>query len=248
VTTASRCAAEKLPPRILVVDDVPMFRELERLFLSRIGQVRTASTIEQALREARVHSPEVILLDLHLQDAASDGAVPGLLAAAGPKAVVVMVTNGSREDHACAIHAGAADVLAKPLSREMLLQSISRFVGRTQHPAGLPRVSVEGPVQVRARTREFRGTMRNISRGGLFIEAACEAPEGAEVSLAFDLPGTERRLEPTARVMWKRIRPNGGPVGLGVRFVELDGPSGREIENFVHERSDEIMPWLTAGR
>lgn len=248
MSAAVRQPASVTPPTILVVDDVPMFREMERLFLSRLGQVRTASTIEQALREARVHSPEVILLDLHLPDCEGDEAIPALLAASGPNAAIVMVTAGARHEHARSIRAGAADVLSKPLSRDALIQSVSRFIGRPKRPAGLPRVPHEAPVEVKLKAATYQGTIRNLSRGGLFIESECDTSEGAEVWLTFDLPGSPHRVESSAQVMWRRALPNGGPAGLGVRFVELDGPTSRDIDAFVHERSEDPMPWLAASR
>ena len=52
---------------ILVVDDVPMFRELASVFLARTARVRTASSPEQALEIARRERVDLIVADLHMR-------------------------------------------------------------------------------------------------------------------------------------------------------------------------------------
>ena len=248
VSAAERLSlAEQTEARILVVDDVPMFRELEQLFLSSVGRVRTASTAEEALSEAVEFGPEVIVLDLHLPDRPGDEIAAELREASAPGCVVVIVTTGLADEHARAVYAGAADVLAKPLSRGTLVQAVSRFVGRSEAPLGLPRVNHMAPVRLASEDRVISGTIRNLSRGGLFIEADWMPPEGTEMSLTFDLPGVEHGLEPTARIVWRKFeagQTGRSQSGIGVRFVALDGSASRELHDFVYERTSYDGSWL----
>jgi uncharacterized protein (TIGR02266 family) len=221
-------------PTILVVDDVPLFRELEALFLARCGRVITAASGREALALAASEHPAVIVLDAHLPD------VPGeevcrLLKRPNPPhetPIVVVTGSGAADEHAAAIRAGADDVLAKPLSRMALVETVQRFT-RFPEPRGLPRVTVATPVHIRAASAEAWGTSRNLSRGGMFVE--CEGDVGAdEVDLEFRLPGSADPLCPSARVIWRRPQA-GAPTGLGVRFLELDAPAARRLDAYVHE-------------
>lgn len=224
--------------RILVVDDVPMFRELEQLFLSRLGQVRTAGSAEEALREAMDFGPQVIVLDMHLPDRAGDEIADELRQASAPDCVIVFITTGRASEHARAVDAGAVDVLSKPLARGTLVQSISRFIGAPQHPRGLPRVDHLAPVRLVGERRKAQGVIRNLSRGGLFIQADWLPPTGTEMTVAFDLPGVRQKLEPTARIVWRRLGAGAGKEsGIGVRFLSLDGTCSRELDDFVQERT-----------
>jgi uncharacterized protein (TIGR02266 family) len=229
--------AEEPPARILVVDDVPMFRELEQLFLSRIGEVRTASSAAEALSEALDFQPQVVLLDLHLPDRPGDEIADELRTASPPECAIVFVTSGLASEHARAIAAGAVDVLAKPLSRSTLVQAVSRFLGDTQPPVGLPRVKHVTPVRFHGTECERTGVIRNLSRGGLFIEAEWLPPEGTEMALSFDLPGLPEPIEPTARIVWRQMDPDLPSMGVGVRFVALDGNASRELDEFVDGRA-----------
>ena len=221
-------------PTILFVDDVPLFRELGALFLARCGRVITASCGREALAVAAREQPAVIVLDSHLPDLSGEEVCRRLKQpGAGLETPIVVVTgSGAADEHAAAIRAGADDVLAKPLSRMALVETVQRFT-RFSEPRGLPRVSVETPVHIRASDAEAWGTSRNLSRGGMFLECLSDVG-GDELDLEFHLPGTGDPLCPTARVIWRRPEA-GAAAGLGVRFLELDAPAARRLDAYVHE-------------
>lgn len=226
-------------PSILIVDDVPMFRELESLFLTRYGAVRTAASAAEALGLACQQVPDVAVVDLHLPDLAGDALCRELHDLPGGEIChVIVVTAGAPEEHARAVRAGAADVIAKPLSRDVLVESVRRFVATPGRPRGLPRVEVAAPVRIRAGDEERIATIRNLSRGGLFVESGFFPEEGSELSLDFHLPGRARRVAPTATPVWRRMRPNGGRAGLGLRFLALDGATSHDLDAFVREHRE----------
>lgn len=237
-------------PSILVVDDVPMFRELERIFLGRLGDVRTVASAADAFAALNAEPADVVVLDCHLPDMDGPEVCRRIRAhAVWGRAAVVMVSGGRAEEHASAIHAGASDVVAKPLSRHGLVQAVGRFLMDAPRPIALPRVTHETPVRYVYEEREGRGVIRNLSRGGLFIQADWLPPEGAELSLEFTLPGRRLRLEPTAQIVWRRFGADEhGEAGVGVRFVGLDGGESRELEHFVHERVGPQFYWSEVAR
>jgi uncharacterized protein (TIGR02266 family) len=216
-----------------VVDDVPLFRELGSLFLARCGRVITASSGAEALSVAARERPVVVVLDAHLPDVPGDEVCRRLKGPEGETPVVVITGTGSADEHAAAIRAGADDVLAKPLSRLSLVETVQRFT-RFPVPRGLPRVTVVAPVRIQGARGESWGTARNLSRGGMFVE--CEAPIAGEeeLGLEFQLPGSDAALRPTARVVWHHPG-NGARRGFGVRFLSLDAPAARSLDEYVHE-------------
>jgi len=215
-----------------------MFRELESLFVSRFAEVSTAANAEEALEIARASPPDIALLDFTLPDVGGETLCRALHRTPGcAHCVIILITSGDPGEHARAVRAGAADVLAKPLSRMALVTSVKRFARNPDHPAGLPRVDVSVPVLLRDSQAERPGTARNLSRGGMFIEGSWLPPEGTEFTLEFSLPEAGRRLSPLAELVWRRLEPAAGSPGIGVRFLGLDGRSSRDIEAFVHERT-----------
>jgi len=222
---------------ILVVDDLPMFRELESVFLSRYGRVITAANGAEALEVVRREQPEVVVLDFHLPDIDSEILCRQIRAlfATGKSGIVVAVCNGDATDHERAIRAGAADVLTKPVSRVALVETVNRLV-RFPEVRGMSRIDHAATVRMVVDREERWGTMRNLSRGGMYMEAGWAAPPDSEMQLEFRLPEVGEPLSPTAKVIWSRRRRNGITAGMGVRFLALDAASAHTLDSFVYER------------
>jgi uncharacterized protein (TIGR02266 family) len=222
---------------ILVVDDAPMFREIESLFLRRYGRVVTAANGAEALEAVRRERPDVVVLDFHLPDIDSATLCRRIraLSPAGRPSTVVAISNGDSRDHEKAIQAGAADVLTKPLSRTSLVATVNRLV-RFPEMRGMARIDLAGTVRVVMRAEERWGTMRNLSRGGMYIEANWAASPESKMQLEFRLPEVAKPLSPTAKVIWSRKRGNGVSAGMGVRFLALDAASAHTLDSFVYER------------
>src|SRR5258706_13279738 len=92
------------------------------------------------------------------------------------------------------------------------------------------RISVEMWVQeTRGRDVYFMRAC-NVSRGGLFLEAAVPHPLGSTVILEFILPRQSRPLRVRGRIV---NHPNvGGELGMGVEFVDLDPITQRALAEF----------------
>jgi CheY-like chemotaxis protein len=201
--------------KILIVDDAPMFRELESLFLARIGRVFTSGEGEEALGVAHEERPDVIIADLSMPGMGGDELCRRVKADPDLRRTpVVIVTGGERgDDHERAVRAGADDVLEKPVNRLALIQAVNRFLRLAVR--GLSRVPLETDVRLGLADQESWGWSRNLSRGGMFVESDTELPPDTELRLQFALPQTQEEIAPTARVIWRRGR---------ARRADGDGP------------------------
>ena len=223
--------------KILIVDDAPMFRELESLFLARIGRVFTSGEGEEALGVAHEERPDVIIADLSMPGMGGDELCRRIKADPDLRRTpVVIVTGGERgDDHERAVRAGADDVLEKPVNRLALIQAVNRFLRLAVR--GLARVPLETDVRLGLADQESWGWSRTLSRGGMFVESDTELPPDTELRLQFALPQTQEEIAPTARVIWRRAATRTIRSGLGLRFLELDGISARCIDDYVYERA-----------
>lgn len=224
---------------ILFVDDVAMFRELGSLFLSRAGRVLTASSGGEALEIARRERPDVMVVDLLMPG--FDGDAVCRCVKADPQLhqtpVIILVGADTASDWGRAVRAGADDVLAKPISRVSLNLAVNRFSGGRAHN-GLPRISLDAAVQLQLDSHTHEGRLKNLSRGGLFVETGCEVDGGCEIGLQFVLPESTTQFNPTARVVWKRKgKARQGTSGIGMRFVDISSDLVRKLEDYVFDRA-----------
>jgi DNA-binding response OmpR family regulator len=221
--------------RILLVDDVAMFRDLGSVFLSRSGPVDLADCASAAFQCADERPPDIVIADMHLPDV--DG--PELCRRFkthptwGYPRVVLLARPNSPEDHAAAVRAGADEILFKPLERDALISSVRRLTDFAT-PRGLPRAKLDAPIEITARGQRLDGIIRNVSRGGLFVDAPMHFNQAEEVSLHFDLGDTERPFSPTARVVWTEPTPH-GHERVGMRFLEIDAMTVGRLEHYVSD-------------
>lgn len=220
---------------ILVADDSELFRELESVFLTRAGHVITERDGEAALATLRRERPALAVLDLELSRLPGDEVCR--VVKTDPELrdtpVVIVVADNGSEGHERAVRAGADDVVTKPISRVTLVQAVNRLL-RTRR-SGLVRVPLETAVRMRARRQETWGTSRNLSRGGMFVQADLLPTPETEIELTFHLPDGKPELSPTALVVWSRKRLPDTAPGVGLQFLRLDRESVDRIDDFVHQ-------------
>ena len=103
------------PPRLLIVDDHPIWRDGVARDLQEAGLavVGTAGDGAQALRVAAATRPQVVLLDLHLPDLPGAEVIQRLLALDASIRILVLSASGERQDVLDAMTAGATGYLVK---------------------------------------------------------------------------------------------------------------------------------------
>jgi len=222
-------------PDVLIVESLALFREIEAHYLSRICAVRTAGNGASAFDAIRRRRPQLIVTSLDLPDRQGEAFVRALRTAPDTRHVpIVVLTRGTPAEHASAVRAGASDVLTRPLAHETLVQAVQRFLAPGQAPSGLPRAHVTRPVRLWDREHAATGTLRNLSRGGCFVESRDWLPDqGHELHLDFGLPGFAGEIALTARLIWQRLLPSRTQRGAGLRFLELDGRTALALAHFV---------------
>jgi two-component system KDP operon response regulator KdpE len=144
-------------PVILVVEDEPPMQAfLRSLVQGHDMKVMVAAGAMEAVSQAAMHAPDVILLDLGLPD--GDGLeVVRQVRAWSQTPILVISARGRDRDKVDALDAGADDYLTKPFSAQELMARIRvalRHRSQRQDDAG-PVYEVEG-LQVDLARREVR--------------------------------------------------------------------------------------------
>ena len=118
-------------PRILLVDDVRLFLELEKSFLNLAQtEILTAANGEEALAIVRRERPDLVFLDLYMP--VLDGAACCAAIKGDPElsaTPIVMVTTGGKPEEVEQCRAAGCDgLLTKPIDRTAFLETVSRFI------------------------------------------------------------------------------------------------------------------------
>lgn len=224
-------------PKVLLVDDVNMFLELQKMFLKLSSvHVFTANNGLAAIEVARRERPELVFMDLHMPEMNGAECCAKLKAEFKSLLVVMITSEGKHDDRELCIKAGCDDFLTKPLDRILYLETARRFL-----PA-IDRREVRIPCQTKVKFRAFgvtlSGELLNISANGIYIAADYEVEAGTVLELVFTLPDASgRMLQAKGRVAWlnstKGRLKQGLPVGFGVEFIAITEESKAALERFV---------------
>jgi DNA-binding NarL/FixJ family response regulator len=112
---------------VLIADDHPVVREGLRGMLATepaITVVGEAGSGDEAVVMARLHRPDVVLMDLRMPGGDGVTATSGILATAPGTRVVVLTTYETDADIVRAVEAGAAGYLLKDTPRQDLVAAI----------------------------------------------------------------------------------------------------------------------------
>lgn len=120
--------------RILVVDDDPRLIRLVREVLSATGyEVLTSSTGEQAMETVALEQPDLVMLDIMLQDV--DGfQIAKRVREFSDVPIIMLTAKVAETDKLNGFDAGADDYITKPFSSKELLARVRALLKRVKTP------------------------------------------------------------------------------------------------------------------
>ena len=123
-------AAAKISTVLLVDDDIHNQKIFETVLRHSGFQVRQAGNGEDALREARTHRPDLILMDLSIPVIDGWECTRQLKAAPETRHIIILAltAHAMRGDQERALAAGCDGYLAKPISPKRLVDEVKRML------------------------------------------------------------------------------------------------------------------------
>lgn len=229
--------------KVLLVDDVELFLELERTFFRREGfELLVARNGREAYETVVKHRPDLVLMDLYMPEMNGDECCRKVKDDPALRSIpFIMVTFAGREkDVLRCREAGCEEILFKPIDRSQLLEKSRAILGVRERLA--PRI----PARLRVHYGTGGGHLLNnysvnLSSGGLFLETEDPPPEGTPLQLEFFLPIRPEPIRCKGRVAW--VNPPAAkkkpdfPSGMGVQFVDLSLDDMHAIRDFVRQET-----------
>lgn len=242
-----------LRPKILLVDDVDFFLELEKDFLKRTAaDILTARNGQQALEIIRRERPNLVYMDVNMP--VMDGlscckAVKGDPTLRDIPIIMVYATSKEVDNAACAA-AGSNGILNKPVDRAAFLDLGRKFLFAIERRE--KRIPCQMTVTFKIDNEEFQGIGLDISPNGVYIQYRQNVQPESRISVSFYLPTISGDLiETRGRIAWV----NQGfprkdltvPQGFGVQFTSL-APGPLSIIRRYVEQLESAAPSPLTGR
>lgn len=136
-----------LLPNILVVDDDPTLVSWLGRMLSECGRIQFATSGREALRMAREHAPDLILLDVQMPDMSGFEVCATLKETdeLSQVPIIFLTTHDSAEQEVTGLALGAADFIAKPPRQHLLLARVKLQLRMHELTAALRATSAVDP-------------------------------------------------------------------------------------------------------
>lgn len=230
--------------RILLVDDVELFLELEKTFFRREDvDLLVARSGEEALSLVAKEALDLVFLDLYMPAINGDEVCRRIKQGGDEGVPVIMVIqSGSPEDEQRCRDAGCDEILYKPVRREDFITAAGRnlpIMERTYR-----RVDASIIISFGLQPKKFLESFSvNISAGGIFVATEAILTVGTELHFKFQLPVNEGHLSCLGRVAWVNhpdwIKKPKLPVGMGIEFIDISPDLRRQLDLFVeHQNAD----------
>ena len=222
--------------RILLVDHAELFLQLQISYLgTRMFDIDTARSGEEALEKTRRWKPDLILLDLFMREMTGDAVCRILKSQEGTSSIPIYLISSRRngEFRKRIETSGCDGLIYKPVRKDMLLSVVERHLGNNTRT--FPRIKVQFPAKVVLDEKEWDATIRSLSCQGAFIEQGKgKVLVGDLLKVRLFLPDAENGIDaPTTAVVWQGTLGADGPWGTGVQFLGLYPDEAKKIENYV---------------
>lgn len=242
-------------PKILVVDDVRMFLELQQVYLKKTpARVFTASDGMEALEVARREKPGLVFMDVQMPR--MDGIeclrrfkLDFLLR----DIPVVMVTTEGKDVSEQCLTAGCADFVTKPIDRERYVAVARKLLPSLDRRDD--RVSYQTTAKFKIFGVTLSGILCDLSKRGAFLATEQMLQKGNVLDyLTFPVENHAEPVRVKARVAWANNRQGtakkGYPMGIGLEFIDTPPITQAIIDRFVEKRlsAAQSAPRIAAGR
>lgn len=224
--------------KILLVDDVKFFLELQKSFLKRTNcEILTASNGREGVELARKERPSLILMDLYMPEMNGDEACKAIKSDPELKDIpVIMVTkSGDNDEKGRCLLAGCDEFVTKPINRVTLLEKVRNFLDVVirEHV----RVPIDAEVIFKDGGKEYSSELHDVSEGGLFICMERPLPMGTQLNIKFKLPEIPGTIEVEGKVVRVVEKGAGYPAhalpGNGIKFSHISAEARRDIASYI---------------
>jgi len=227
--------------KILIVDDVQLFIQLQKTLLNRQEfTLLTARSGRGALDTARKEKPDLILLDLYMPDMNGDTVCKELKSDPATEHIPILIitTDDADEFRELCIEAGCDGYLTKPIRKDTLIPAIENHLKIP--PRRHKRVRTHIPCTVTDEDGTREGTIHTLSPNGAFIETDPPPLPGDILNIVFTFDDTGTKVFLQAAVRWARKIGNSHPDGGGYEFMEVGPEELDSIRSYLAPRSDDI--------
>ncbi|MBI3752470.1 MAG: response regulator [Deltaproteobacteria bacterium] len=229
--------------KVLLVDDVKLFLELEKTLLANRSnlQLFTATSGQEAIDIHKKEKVDLILCDLYMPGMNGNEVCKIIRSDDNLKKVSIIIVTTSAKDTDMCLAAGANDVVLKPINPTELMKKVGKYINISvrRDIRILARIGVEGLRG--APSESFLGNTVNISMSGVLIETGHAFTVGETVSCSFFIPGNSAPITVTGEVVRRPDSDQPGMNYYGIRFLDIKEEDKLAIAGYINRHPEAAL-------
>ena len=225
--------------KVLLVDDVSMFIELQKGFLQHSAvEILTARNGKEALNVCQSERPNLVFMDLHMPVMSGADCCKALKESLQLRSttVVLITSEGKEADRELCLTSGCDDFLTKPLDRHVYLEAARKLLPAIDRRD--KRIACHLKAKFRAFGVTLSGSIINLSENGAYLATEYELDRGTPLDLIFALPEPNGTIiQAKGRVVWlntKKARQKDSlPEGVGIEFSSPSDDAAQQLARYI---------------
>lgn len=230
--------------KVLLVDDVKLFLELEKTILSKRNvQIFTASSGHEAIAINRKERVDLILCDLNMPGMNGDEMCRTIRSDAinNTVSIVIVTSFASEDDIDKCKKAGVNDYITKPINPIELLKKLSEYTNVSIRSS--PRLLVWSTVEKNpgSDVELFIGTTLNISSSGFLVETSHSFNLGEIAYFSVAIPDRAIQINAKGEVVRKSVCAESNLSEYGIKFTDITTEDREAIEKYIRVHSQDTV-------
>lgn len=118
--------------KILICDDSILARKQIKDIISMVGHptIFEASDGECAIEVYKQHKPDLVFLDIVMPKKDGNIAIEEIMAFDKDATIIIVSSVGTQSQLKCALEAGAADFIQKPINKIQIIDAVNKYLER----------------------------------------------------------------------------------------------------------------------
>ena len=216
----------KYPKKLLLVDDVALFLEMEKAFLSRKDFIIfTAGSGKEALQIHKKEAVDLILMDLYMPEMRGDEVCRTIRSDKDLKdvSIIMVTTSGNPEDIDICRLSGANEYITKPIDPKILMPKMFKLLNISERR----NLRIPVNVEVYGKRETFTFYTVDLSFTGTLLETdnafnAFNLDTSNSVYLSFNANHTKDQLKLKGEIVREAKRSPDGKYRYGLKFLKVD--------------------------
>jgi two-component system chemotaxis response regulator CheY len=234
-------------PLVYIVDDEESFNKLLTLVLGKYGiKSETFLSSEAVLKKAKIHPPDLCIIDLNLGPTEKGYDLIASLRKLGNPNMPIIICSSDRERQVIshALEMGASDFLIKPLDREVLTAKLLQFVKTAELGFSQPSAAGSVPQTEIDTVLNLNLKLHQIEEDGIILLSKHLILKGSVVTLSGDIIKeiSEKEKPIMATVVSSELTPGDENYTIYLEFDPTDFHTIGRVRSWLSKRWKKSAP------